>query len=261
MNITQAFAPYLNEPGGHVLLNPETVVVAVGPEFCRMTYKDPSELIGHPLFSTFRPRVDEGRNKQAELRKSLDRVIATRATDKVPAFRFDIQRPQHLGGDWEERWWEISHIPLIEDGKVQYIVQRVMDQTTLHKVLEAVKVQKRRNYIQYAIACIAVIVGLAFGFSNQGKLSNDQNNIKQLAGLTCSIQHRALPANHELMGVITGIHELVTQPEPPAEKKLTNKVEPPAFRAHQEQIIHQLDRHLTRYLYYQHRVPSKRTCE
>ena len=94
------------------------------------------QIVGHGLFDVFSddptdPSADGVRN----LRASLDRVLATRASDTMAVQKYDIQGPD---GKFVTRYWSPKNIPILDvHGAIQYILHRVEDVTTLIQASES----------------------------------------------------------------------------------------------------------------------------
>ena len=67
---------------------------------------------------------------QAGLLASHETVRRTLQTHVMPLLRYDIARPATLGGGTEERYWQITHFPLLDEfGALQFILQQSQDVT------------------------------------------------------------------------------------------------------------------------------------
>lgn len=107
---------------------PEWTIVAANDARLRVTNTRREGQIGRKLFDQFPddpsdPKADGVRNLSA----SLERVLATRATDVMPVQRYAVQEP---GGQFVERWWSPVNIPVLDDdGDVILVIHRVEDVT------------------------------------------------------------------------------------------------------------------------------------
>jgi len=118
-------------PGNYLLLDPSLVIVGVTDAYLRATITVREEILGRPLFEVFPdnpddPNADGVRN----LRASLGRVLTTRQPDRMAVQKYDIPRPEQMGGGFEERYWSPLNTPLIgQDGEVCRIIHCVEDVT------------------------------------------------------------------------------------------------------------------------------------
>ncbi|MFE6130516.1 PP2C family protein-serine/threonine phosphatase [Streptomyces sp. NPDC056437] len=117
-------SPYL------VLSSPDLVIVDANKAYLQATGRTWEDLIGRHVFDAFPdnpadPDADGVRN----LKASLGRVLAARATDVLALQRYDIPviaRP----GVFEERWWSTVNTPVPDqDGQLVWIIHRVEDVT------------------------------------------------------------------------------------------------------------------------------------
>ncbi|MGF6529141.1 PAS domain-containing protein [Variovorax sp. PvP013] len=66
------------------------------------------------------------------------RAIDTGEPDTLPLMRFDIPRPQELGGGFEKRYWSMSQIPVLDEhGEVEFVLHHPIDVTDLERLKEA----------------------------------------------------------------------------------------------------------------------------
>ena len=71
---------------------------------------------------------------------SFERVIRTGQPDTMALLRFDIPRPESDGGGFEERWWSITHTPVMgAGGEVATVLQHPIDVTELQHLREMVR--------------------------------------------------------------------------------------------------------------------------
>ena len=122
-------------PGLYLVLLPDdpvfTIVIA-NQAYAKATLVDPDRIAGRPLFEVFPDNPDDPNASGVEnLSASLRQVIATKAAHTMPAQKYDIRRPESLGGGFEERYWSPVNTPIVEGGKVRFIIHRVEDVTEL----------------------------------------------------------------------------------------------------------------------------------
>ena len=125
----QSIAPQL-------LLDPSFIIVAVTDAFAKATMTRREKIVGHHVFEIFPDNPDYSHaDGVSNLRRSLLKVVKSRAADKMPAQKYDIRRPAAEGGGFEERYWRTLTWPILgADGFVSLIVHQVEDVTELvHK--------------------------------------------------------------------------------------------------------------------------------
>ena len=118
-------------PGLFLAVKPDAnfTVLAVSDELLRATSNAGRDVIGLSLAEAF-PESEATTQARglANVRASLQRVIATRQPDQMPAQRYDVRLPEHEGGGFAERYWSPVHSPVLNDvGEIDYIIQRVED--------------------------------------------------------------------------------------------------------------------------------------
>ena len=119
-------------PAVMVALSPDFTILDVSDETADLVDRKAEDLVGRDLFRTFRPNPnDPGEPGPPDLRKSLEKVVATGERDVMPLTRYDLEDPGRPGV-FDERHWAIVNIPIMEDGRVSLIIFRAMDMT--HKI-------------------------------------------------------------------------------------------------------------------------------
>jgi signal transduction histidine kinase len=105
-----------------------TMVAATKARFAA-THTTP-DTIGRGLFELFPDNPDDpSADGTANLRASLDRVLATRAPDTMAVQKYDIRGPD---GTFEVKYWSPKNLPVLSpSGEVLYILHRVEDVTAL----------------------------------------------------------------------------------------------------------------------------------
>ncbi len=91
--------------------------------------------MGKSLFALFPDNPDDpAATGTANLRASLDRVLATRAPDTMAVQRYDIRDPD---GTYQTKYWSPKNLPVLgASGEVRYILHRVEDVTGLVQATE-----------------------------------------------------------------------------------------------------------------------------
>jgi PAS domain S-box-containing protein len=111
-----------------MLLDTSFVIVAVSDAYAKATLTEREKIVGRHLFEVFPDNPDyDHADGVSNLRRSLLKVVQTRAADAMPVQKYDIPRP---GGSFEERWWKPVNWPILgKDGFVSLIVHQVEDVT------------------------------------------------------------------------------------------------------------------------------------
>ena len=126
-----------------VLAPPDFQIVAVNDAYLRATMTERSEIVGRTLFDVFPENPDDpAATGAANLRASLERVLATRRADAMAVHKYDIRRPRSAGGGFVERWWSPASAPVLgADGEVALIIHRVEDVTEIVRLKSAGEAQ------------------------------------------------------------------------------------------------------------------------
>ena len=114
-------------PGTFVLLSPDAEyrILGASTAYLETSHSDES-IVGRPLFDVFPDNPDVEAVGSRTLRSSLDRVLATGESDRMPIVRYDVRRPASEGGGFEERYWSPLNVPVLaDDGSIDYIMHRV----------------------------------------------------------------------------------------------------------------------------------------
>ena len=134
-------------PGCFLVLDPAFVIVAVSDAYLQATLTKRDDVLGQGLFEVFPDNPDDpAASGVSNLTASLMRVLDRRAPDTMKIQKYDIRRPDDLGGGFEERYWSPVNTPVLDDrGEVRYIIHRVEDvteQIRTEEQLEAVRVSQ-----------------------------------------------------------------------------------------------------------------------
>ncbi|HVY29624.1 MAG TPA: PAS domain S-box protein [Polyangiaceae bacterium] len=132
-----------------LVLTPELTIVAVADAYLQATMTNRAEIVGRGLFDVFPDNPDDpGATGTANLRASLKRVLTFKRPDTMAIQKYDIRRPEALGGGFEERHWSPVNSPVFDaTGQVAYIIHRVEDVTDLVrlKTLETTQTETIRE--------------------------------------------------------------------------------------------------------------------
>src|SRR6266849_8695 len=92
-------------------------------------------IVGRDLFEVFPYNPDDPNATGARnLRASLQTVLRTRAPQTMAVQKYDVRRPESQGGVFEERYWNPVNTPVVEDGRVAYIIHAVEDVTSFMRI-------------------------------------------------------------------------------------------------------------------------------
>jgi len=117
-------------PAPYLVLDPAFTIVAVNDAYLAATMTTRDAIVGRPLFDVFPDNPAEvAATGVGNLRASLQRVVRHLAPDTMAVQKYDIRRPDHEGGGFEERHWSPINTPVVENGVLRYIIHRVEDVT------------------------------------------------------------------------------------------------------------------------------------
>ncbi len=105
-------------------------VAAATDDYLSATHTDKT-IVGQALFTVFPDNpAASGSKSSHELRASFERVVTTRAADKMPTLRYDVRLPRSAGGAFEARFWNTVNAPVLSaNGEVEYILHRIEEAT------------------------------------------------------------------------------------------------------------------------------------
>jgi signal transduction histidine kinase/ActR/RegA family two-component response regulator len=125
-------------PGPHLVLLPDAptyTVAAVNEAYTAATMSRSVDLIDRGLFETFPNDDAETRTVIANLRASLDCVIRYRKPHQMDLMKCAIRRAQEHGGGFEDKFWETSNTPVLDDsGDIRLIIHSIVDVTEKFRI-------------------------------------------------------------------------------------------------------------------------------
>jgi diguanylate cyclase (GGDEF)-like protein len=125
-------------PGLCILIDPEFRILAISDSLLANTQAAREDLVGKVLYEAFPDNPDEPDTEGARnLQASLERVRDSLQPDQMPVQRYDVQLPGSEGGGFTERYWTPTNSPVVKDGRLVYIVQRVEDITAYVQMARA----------------------------------------------------------------------------------------------------------------------------
>lgn len=126
-------------PGLYLVLTPDFRIVGASNAYLKATMTTREQLMGQLIFDAFPDNPEEiGASGVRNLRDSLETVRKTRNTHVMAIQKYDIPRPAHLGGGFEERHWSPINEPVLDaGGKLIHIIHRVEDVTEFVRAKKA----------------------------------------------------------------------------------------------------------------------------
>lgn len=113
-------------PSAYLLLTPDGTIRDNSDQHVAVSLLPREQAVGRHIFDAY-PGDPQS---QANLLASFEAVRRTLQADVMPLLRYDIARPAALGGGTEERYWQISHFPLLDaSGALEFILQQPQDVT------------------------------------------------------------------------------------------------------------------------------------
>ena len=116
-------------PGLIAVLAPDAkfTILSVSDAYLAGTRRTRESLIGRGIFEAFNAPGAPQRATMDTLRKSLARVMATRAPDRMPTQRYDLPLPS---GGSDEHYWSVENTPVLSaSGEILYVLHRSEDVT------------------------------------------------------------------------------------------------------------------------------------
>ncbi len=130
-------------PGLFLVLRPDPdfMILGASDAYLRATLTEREKIVGRGLFEVFPDNPDDPHaTGTSNLRSSLERVLATKASDTMAVQKYDIRRPESEGGGFEERFWSPVNSPVLgANGQILYIIHRVEDVTEWKQAEEALR--------------------------------------------------------------------------------------------------------------------------
>lgn len=118
-------------PDLYLILSPELYVLTASDAYLAATFTERGKIAGRYIFDAFpdNPETPEA-NSVKNLFASLQEVLKTKKPHQMPLQRYDVSRPASLGGGFEEKYWNPTNTPILdEQGEVLYIIHKVSDAT------------------------------------------------------------------------------------------------------------------------------------
>lgn len=133
MNLLDFQALFEASPNPYALLTPALSIAAANDAYAAATLARRETMAGRKLADVFPESASpEG---HARMIASLARVRQEQRADHLAFVRHDIPASGDLNGDYEERYWSVTHIPLLgSNSELRYILQTAVDVTELHRL-------------------------------------------------------------------------------------------------------------------------------
>ena len=142
-----------------LVITPDLVIRDANPAYLRATVRERGQLIGRPLFEAFPDNpANPGADGVANLRASLERVLATGEPDTMGVQQYDIPVPGQE--PFEERHWQATNVPVAgPDGRIAVILHFAEDITGATRAQAAIAAseQRFRALVEHASDLILVL--------------------------------------------------------------------------------------------------------
>jgi PAS domain S-box-containing protein len=116
-------------PHNYLLLRPDGTIVDNSDRHAGVSMLPRDQAVGRNIFDAY-PSAPES---QRELDASHEYVRQHKQPHTMPVTRYDLLRPDADGGGFEQRYWEITHYPVLDEaGELTYILQHPQDITARH---------------------------------------------------------------------------------------------------------------------------------
>ena len=149
-------------PDLYVLFAPDSTILDHTDQHVESTLVTREQTVGRYVFDAY-PSAAES---QQLLSESLAFVRVNCQPDTM-ALRYDLERPADQGGGTDERHWELTHQPILDEaGALRYILQRPQDVThrvrTEHERAAAeAALAEQRSFTDFVLDALPLIVWTA----------------------------------------------------------------------------------------------------
>jgi len=118
-------------PAPCLVISPQLTILAANAAYLAVAGRDRASIVGLNIFEAFPDNPDDPHGDGvANLRASLQRVLATGQPDKMAAMRYDVA-PEPGGANFLPRYWRSVNTPVLAaDGEVRCIIQSVEEMTS-----------------------------------------------------------------------------------------------------------------------------------
>ena len=139
-----AFDYLESSPYAQIAYTFDLVILAVNARHSRLTGLSAAEQIGRPLFEVYPANPDRpDADAEAPLRRSVERVRSTGEVDIMPVVAHDVE-DRERPGHFIERYWQITHSPLVGPGGATCgVLQTTQDVTAEEGIRHDERVRRR----------------------------------------------------------------------------------------------------------------------
>lgn len=111
--------------------NAEATILDNTDSHVAVSLKSREQVVGKPFFEAY-PVTSQ---READIiAESHAHVRQQHTAHTMPLIRYDLERPAEQGGGFEERYWEATHYPILDEaGRLLYILQNTKDVTQQHQ--------------------------------------------------------------------------------------------------------------------------------
>lgn len=126
-------------PGLYLVLKPENYeIIAASDAYLEATQNERDDIIGKKIFANFPAPTDPRHDSMRKLQDSLEKVKTKRRADTMAITHHPISGLENE--EFEKQWWSPINSPVFNKaGKVDYIIHRIEDVTTIMQQLKEEK--------------------------------------------------------------------------------------------------------------------------
>lgn len=107
--------------------DPDFTIIEENQAHADMSMVNREDVIGKPIFDVYPDTSEEYiKTGRSALLESFKKVIKTGKIDVMPMLKYDIKDRE---GNFTHKYWELTHFPIFEDGKVVAVGQQTKDIT------------------------------------------------------------------------------------------------------------------------------------
>jgi two-component system, sensor histidine kinase and response regulator len=122
---------FQSAPQLYLVLDQGLRIVDASDLYLHATMTERGQIVGRYIFDVFPDNPEEvAATGHSNLKDSLDSVMRNLESHTMAVQKYDIRRPEEVGGGYEERYWSPVNSPVLdENGQLIYIIHRVEDVT------------------------------------------------------------------------------------------------------------------------------------
>ena len=123
-------------PNPYLVLDRRLHIAGANRAYLAGVKRELSDIVGRWAWDAFPADAETVRQAIG----SFERVIRTKQPDTMALLRFDVPRPEAEGGGFVERYWSITHVPVLDAaGDVSLVLQHPIDVTELQHLRGALE--------------------------------------------------------------------------------------------------------------------------